>query len=383
MINGLSGRPGSGKTYEAVTSHIIPALKQGRKIVTNIPLNVEWFVNVIGLPCRELIVQIDGGFHNYGGKRFFSQAEHFLQYQDWRNDQGQGVYFFVDECHLAMPKGGTDNQLKEYLSMHRHYGHDIMLLTQNFRKVDNDVRDMVQNCYFCTKLTFLGKDEKYIVKVADGVSRNIVVTHERQYEDKFYPAYKSHTKADGPVTEAVAADIPSMYNHWTFKGAIIMFIIAALLLLSNCSSSKKKQQNKPSQETQAITNAPPQVQQQNASQAPTEARFQRSRQPEPEEEKPAHHPFSNIQLHIVGHYEDYNRRGQRHRTVYFSVSRNGQFLSEITNVDLALAGYNVQVMNDCMVRLRYGERFDTWILCDSPTQSVSTPADRLALRTSE
>lgn len=380
MINGLSGRPGSGKTYEAVTSHIIPALKQGRKIVTNIPLNVEWFVNVIGLPCRELIVQIDGGFHNYGGKRFFSQAEHFLQYQDWRNESGQGVYFFVDECHLAMPKGGTDKDLKEYLSMHRHYGHDIMLLTQNFRKVDGDVKDMVQNCYFCTKLTFLGKDKKYVVKVADGVSRNIVVTHQREYEDKYYPAYISHTKAQGAVTEAVAADIPSMYNNWFFKGAAIMLIIAVLILLSNCSASKKKAQHDPVQAIQSTTSPIPQQNHSIDLIPATEPRPQRSRASEPEQEKPPSHPFSNVQLHVVGHYEDYNRRGQRYRTIFFAVSRNGQFLSEITNVDLALAGYNVQVMNDCMVRLRYGDRFDTWILCDTPTQSVTPAGQNLAMR---
>jgi zona occludens toxin len=47
MINGLSGRPGSGKSYEAVVTHILPALQQGRKIVTNIPLNIEWFVSVL------------------------------------------------------------------------------------------------------------------------------------------------------------------------------------------------------------------------------------------------------------------------------------------------------------------------------------------------
>ncbi|KRS22353.1 hypothetical protein AAY72_03840, partial [Alishewanella sp. WH16-1] len=62
MINGLSGRPGAGKTYEAVVSHILPALKQGRKIITNIPLNVDWFVSVLGEPARDLIVLVDGAY---------------------------------------------------------------------------------------------------------------------------------------------------------------------------------------------------------------------------------------------------------------------------------------------------------------------------------
>ena len=93
MINGLSGRPGSGKSYEAVIRHIMPALKAERMVVTNIPLNVEWFCNVVGEHCRDLIIQIEGGFHNYGGKRYFSQAEHFLKYQEWRNDKNANANY--------------------------------------------------------------------------------------------------------------------------------------------------------------------------------------------------------------------------------------------------------------------------------------------------
>jgi zona occludens toxin len=104
MIYGLSGRPGSGKSYEAVVTHIIPALKDGRKVITNIPLNVQWFVDVFGRHMLDLIVVVDGGFHNYGNSRFFSDADDFLQFKDWRNDKNQSVYFVVDECHLVMGK---------------------------------------------------------------------------------------------------------------------------------------------------------------------------------------------------------------------------------------------------------------------------------------
>jgi len=41
MIILLEGVPGSGMSYEAVAYHVIPALKAGRKVVTNLPLNVE------------------------------------------------------------------------------------------------------------------------------------------------------------------------------------------------------------------------------------------------------------------------------------------------------------------------------------------------------
>lgn len=373
MINGLSGRPGAGKTYEAVVTHILPALKQGRKIVSNIPLNVDWFASVIGEQVRELIVLVNGDFHAYGTKRYFSKAEDFLKYDTWRNDSGQGVYFIVDECHLCMPRGATDQALKEYLSMHRHYGHDIMLLTQNFRKVDPDVRDMVQNCYFCTKLSFLGKDESYIVKVADGVSRNIITTHERKYDAKYYGAYQSHTKAQGGVVEAVTVDVEKWYQRWTFKGMIICFTLAALILAANFSRAKPapKPDPEPVVSQPTTTQLQPVVSQPMQQQQPVNIQPATPPEPPPKPDKSkGDHPFSNVDLHIAGYYRDFDRRGHLRKIMWFAVSRNGQILSEINNADLALAGYAVEVLADCIVRLSYGDSFQRFILCDSPTVEV-------------
>ena len=115
MINGIQGKPGGGKTYEAVVNHIIPVVtKDKRKVVTNLPLNIEHFCNVYGEYCRDLIEVIDGQFHNYGGERPFSKKDHYLQYEDWVNEKGQKVYFFIDECHLAMGVGATEKELKEF-----------------------------------------------------------------------------------------------------------------------------------------------------------------------------------------------------------------------------------------------------------------------------
>ncbi|MBV1843592.1 zonular occludens toxin domain-containing protein, partial [Photobacterium ganghwense] len=55
MINLIVGRPGGGKSYEAVVFHIIPAIQNGRKVVTNLPLNIDHFVKVFGEDARSLI----------------------------------------------------------------------------------------------------------------------------------------------------------------------------------------------------------------------------------------------------------------------------------------------------------------------------------------
>lgn len=390
MINGLSGRPGSGKSYEAVVTHILPALQQGRKVVSNIPLNVDWFASVLGEPVRDLIVLVDGGFHNYGALRYFSNAADFLKYQDWRNDKNQGVYFVVDECHLSMPKltaaNGTDRikqqtELKEYLSMHRHYGHDLLLLTQNFRKVDPDIRDMVGTCYFTTKLSFLGQDNKYVCKVADGVTRNIVATHQRQYEKKYFAAYKSHTKSEGSVQEAKTADVKPWWQHkFMIWGAVMMvlFVFLANKTVNDMQEGAAKRQATIEKGKQAFNEKPVQqpiqTQQPSTTVQPTaQPTSQPANHPKTDDEpKPRKmHPYDGLQLHLIGSSEDFDKRGRLQKIIWIAVSRNGQMLKEITHADLALAGYQFTVLNDCMIDLSYEDKYQDYLFCDSPTQQVN------------
>ncbi len=53
-VNALEGIPGSGKSYEAVAYHVLPALRSGRKVITNLPLNIDAFA-AIDPAWRDLI----------------------------------------------------------------------------------------------------------------------------------------------------------------------------------------------------------------------------------------------------------------------------------------------------------------------------------------
>ena len=181
MINAIVGRPGGGKTYESVKFFILPTiLNDKRKVVTNVPINLDHIAKIHGREYADLIHIVEGDFHSFGGSRPFSNVDDFLKWNDWRNEQGQGVYFFIDEAHLSLGRQ-CDNKTLEYLSMHRHYGHDLVLLTQNERKLNRDVKDMVEVCYRCTKMAAFGNDKKYIRKTFYGVcdTRNPAHQEER------------------------------------------------------------------------------------------------------------------------------------------------------------------------------------------------------------
>jgi zona occludens toxin len=383
MIHGISGKPGGGKSYEAVVRHIIPIVtKDKRKVVTNLPLNIDRFCDVYGDFCRDLIEVVDGQFHNYGGERPFSKKDHYLQYEDWQNEKGQKVYFFIDECHLAMPTQGTEKELTEFFSMHRHYGFDIMLITQNFRKVNRDIKDMVVNHYRAIKKSMMGQDDKYILKVHDGaVSSRVseVATHERSYEKKYFAFYQSHTKSDTSVDEASSNDIEKWYKHWSIKASAAFFIFGFYIIGSKLFADDKPNKTieaKPSIEqvnNQSSNSVAPR------SAAPVVPESQKSLQQVEYEQRVAEsksfHPFYKMQLSVSG-YSEYTDNGFRVKVVYFSATQNGQHIFTINNADLLMAGYDIQVLGDCAVAISYFDYSD-YLTCNAPTQSVSIAGEQL------
>ncbi len=391
MIHGISGKPGAGKSYEAVVRHLLPIVtKDKRKVVTNLPINIDRFCDIYGDYCRDLIEVIDGNFHNYGGERPFSKAEHYLQYENWENEKGQKVYFFIDECHLAMPSGGTEKELKEFMSMHRHYGFDVMLITQNFRKVDRDIKDMVVNHYRAIKKSMMGQDNKYILKVHDGASSSnasVVATHERVYEKKYFAFYQSHTKSKSSVDEATSNDIQIWYKHWSIKLSIVFFIFGFFILSTQFKDSKPKKEIKPLSSVQELEQARP-FQTNNSIVTPAAAA---STSPVVQEKPKTlreleyermlaksadYHPFYKMQLSISGfaEYMDYDRRTKVH---YFSASQNGQHVFTLKTIDFLMAGYEIRILGECAVRIRYYD-FEDFLTCNAPTQSVQLAGDRLA-----
>lgn len=381
MIHGISGKTGGGKSYEAVVRHIIPTITEHkRKVVTNLPLNVDHFCSVFGEYCRDLIEVVDGHFHNYGGERPFSRKEHYLQYEDWQNENGNKVHFFIDECHLALGSGQTNKEVKEFYSMHRHYGFDIMLITQEFRKVDRDISGLVGNHYRAIKKSFIGQEDKYILKVHDGASKTnstVVATHERQYEKKYFKFYQSHTKSDQAVKEAAPSDINVWWkNKFIYMSGVfaLIFIGLVIKILNDNSSVEKEVQTQklPENKVSLPSNRPISNNQQVLTQQLTkkqisdlkeleEIRAQRRQELESESKR---HPFYKVGLHITG-WAEYMNRGKIIKNYYIAASQNGQHQFEISLRDLVLAGYTVIVKSGCSIEISYRDYHD-FITCDSP-----------------
>lgn len=384
MINAIVGRPRTGKSYEAVRYHIVPAiLKDKRKVVTNVSVNKEYIQKVHGEEVANLIHVIDGQFSEYGQVRPFAHEQDFLQFDDWKNEKGQGALFVIDEAHLSAGRNARP-QLIEYFSMHGHYGHDILVLTQNARKLNRDLKDMIEIVWRTTKLSAYGKDDTYLQKTHHGVDnmRDAIHQEERKYDPEFFPYYKSHTQSKGSVLEATAKEVHTKLNPFaTVSKAMIGIGVLWVggILFYEFSDDEKEPGNL--SDVVAVEEVKEPVTQlerfkveAQESGAEPYVKPERSKTRNEEiaekmrERSKQYHPYHKVQLHVDGHYTD-NATGES--VVYFSASTNGQRLFDLRLKDFFLAGYTVQVLTECMVKITYFE-YEDFLTCDVPSVGMST-----------
>lgn len=159
----IHGKPGSGKTCYVVHLLFIMFLDWARymlehgepmprKLYTNIPLYVdrinEKLSDEIGtkVDLSEGIVTLEPSFF---------QGDRPGEYREWWNDFGTGGFIVIDEVHHYLPAslkkkaGGLDfaEKFTQYVSMHRHNQHDIILLSQHVDNVNVEVKKQIETIY--------------------------------------------------------------------------------------------------------------------------------------------------------------------------------------------------------------------------------------------
>ena len=364
----LIGTLGSGKSYESVAYHIIPSLEAGRKVVTNMPLNLEHFAAVYGQDILKLIKLVKPTAQN---PIPFKNLEDYQD--DWRDDKtGQACLFVIDECHKSLGRGRTALAVEEWFAESRHNLHDILLVTQSYGKVSKNICDMLQLLYRVRKNVALGFPSSYVRKVLDGIGGSEVNSSIRVYDSKFYPFYKSHTQTQGLSTlnEAMAKDIVPIWRNWTFIGAAILLPLGLYFLLSR--PMPFNQQAKP-----IVKPVSEQIKNTTAHSSPAPTNQPTTQQAEVMESKTkqedkvnASHPFYKLQMHIGGFLESEDKKRFMYNVL---LSQNGQVMSNITDKDLLRAGYTVEAMGACVFKISYKNFYD-FITCDSPR--VSPNADK-------
>ncbi|MZH03005.1 MAG: hypothetical protein F3745_06325 [Nitrospinae bacterium] len=184
------GPPGSGKSYHVVKEVIIPSLKKGRKILTNLPVRLD----VMAAKIPELK---------------FVEKMNFLEMIDEEkirnihevvaDPQGNyaGCLIVIDEAHNYWPTDEPirNKDFKKWYTEQRHYFQDVVLLTQDFDNVHKFMRSITEKRFEYSKNADKGFENGYNEDYYIGKSKKRPVRTMHSYDKFYFQFYFSHSQS--------------------------------------------------------------------------------------------------------------------------------------------------------------------------------------------
>lgn len=224
-IYAYTGLPGSGKSYNVVDKQILPALREGRTVVTNLALIESAVAEAIpGADLRTFDID--------ALRQDPALVEELVP---------PGAVFVVDELWKLWPAGVKTDKVpevwKSFLAEHRHkVGEDgrstqIVYVTQDLAQISAFARQLVEQTIHHTKLSHIGANKSFqwvsyqgsVTGAVPPDSRKIVSGLGR-YRPEVFRFYKSHTMSEtGKAGDETAVD--QRGNVWKRPGLWAMMAL--------------------------------------------------------------------------------------------------------------------------------------------------------------
>lgn len=206
-INTYTGLMGSGKSYECVSSVIVPAVKAGRRVVTNVD-GIDndairaYCQDKFSVPLEQLGEVVHCTNDDVPKASFLPHGE------DVDTFCKPGDIICIDE---AWRFWGTDCKLlsehKVFFREHRHFVHpdtkvcsDLVLMVQDITDLHRTLRVVVEVTFRTTKIKTLGWQKTYRVEMWEGYKLTIkgrVSVENKRYDAEIFPLYSSYTGGTG------------------------------------------------------------------------------------------------------------------------------------------------------------------------------------------
>lgn len=201
-ITSYTGNPGAGKTYEVVKNVIIPAIKESRRVVTNID----------GIDPQKVLAYVEDRFGPCNGEIVLCKDEDITSDCFYPANQDDSFSFVrpgdlvvIDE---AQNYYRTGQRLSDYecrfFREHRHFcdaegrGCDIVLISQRFVDIQPFVRGVIELCFVMRQLKVLSLPNHYTVTVYEGDLRHKISGPSiRKYQKEIFDLYRSFALSGG------------------------------------------------------------------------------------------------------------------------------------------------------------------------------------------
>jgi zona occludens toxin (predicted ATPase) len=204
-IFAYTGLPGSGKSYSVVEQQILPALKAGRLVVTNLPVKRD-------LICADLGIQPDM-LREFPAEAVAAEPNKIF------DAAPNGSVLVLDEVWRLFPAGLKTNQVPEafktVFAEHRHrvdvsgQSMQIVLVTQDLAQIAAFARQVVETTFRTVKLTSIGLSTRFRVDVFAGPKSGPNPNPDSalrqipgRYRKEIYRYYVSHTQSESETEGA-------------------------------------------------------------------------------------------------------------------------------------------------------------------------------------
>jgi|GEM_PF-1724114 len=191
------GKKGSGKSYCVIFQEIIPALREGRKVITNIDgLNLRELRNFIG---KEIDVEVRMS------KKWWRESLTCVVENEGTEQERliphpsiwSGALYVIDECQMIWDAREFRDTTKGFLSMieyERHFDIDIIFVTQNVKRCDVNITRLANDSFQIKNLGFLhgwAKNKFVVNKRQTPFDSDVVAQYTMTYDKTIFTLYRS------------------------------------------------------------------------------------------------------------------------------------------------------------------------------------------------
>jgi zona occludens toxin (predicted ATPase) len=239
MIIAYTGLPGGGKSLSALQDYVLPQLRKERHVFCNIvgldPMCISMKLGVTTSDVNRFLHRFSLSFNDDSAR---GNKEHCVMNEDgsmyYANAEGLDglvcdvmVYresvLIIDECHEYLSPSNYVYlaSFKQYLSMARHYGHDVVLITQHISDIWEPLRNRIHETHnFARGVLGFRTQYRESVYYGSNILKDPGYTRQRINDKSLYRLYRSH---DGGAKEHLG--YISIWKNKKFVSYLLLFLV--------------------------------------------------------------------------------------------------------------------------------------------------------------